>query len=141
VPGTGDSGMERYGEFYSLPAIGNGGRVKVAAHNNLSDCDPETVSRQAGAEEEAAIREYLGKYLPSLKDQPMESHVCLYTLTPDGDFFMGPVPGKPRVVASALAGHGFKFAPVLGEILADFLEEKAPTFDVTMFSPGRFLDV
>lgn len=138
VPRAEEVDDQRYGEFYSLPVIGDGGRVKVAAHNGLIDCDPETASREVAAEEDAAIREFLEKYLPWLKDRPMESHVCLYTLTPDGDFFLGPIPGQRRVFAAALAGHGFKFAPVIGEILADLLEEKTPAFDVKMFSPGRF---
>ena len=138
VPRGGGSAAEGYGEFYALPVIDEGGRVKVAAHNNLSDCDPETMNRQVMVEEVLAIREFLGKYLPSLMGRPMKSHVCLYTLTPDGDFFLGSLPGKMRMAAAALAGHGFKFAPVIGEILADFLEEKTPMFDVKMFSPARF---
>jgi sarcosine oxidase len=138
VPRAEEVGGQQYAEFYSLPVIEEGGCVKVAPHNGLLDCDPETMSREVAAGEAPAIRDFLGKYLPSLKDRPTENHVCLYTLTSDGDFFLGPIPEKKRVFAAALAGHGFKFAPVIGEILADFLEDKKPAFDVEMFSPGRF---
>ncbi len=41
--------------------------------------------------------------------------------------------------SQARFGHGFKFAPVLGEILADMIEGNAPAYDVTMFSPSRFI--
>ncbi len=138
VPRAEGSTADGYGEFYALPVIGDRRCVKVAAHNDLSDCDPETINREVTVEEKAAMGKFIGKYIPSLMGRPMRSHVCLYTLTPDGDFFLGPIPGQIRVVAAALAGHGFKFAPVLGEILADFLEDKTPTFDVKMFSPARF---
>jgi glycine/D-amino acid oxidase-like deaminating enzyme len=44
------------------------------------------------------------------------------------------------VAAAALAGHGFKFAPVIGEILADMLQGRTPAFETAMFSPRRFGD-
>jgi N-methyl-L-tryptophan oxidase len=62
----------------------------------------------------------------------------MYTLTPDGEFTLGPLPDHDNVFIVTLAGHGFKFAPVLGEILADMLKGKAAVYDVTMFSPSRF---
>jgi sarcosine oxidase len=65
--------------------------------------------------------------------------LCMYTLTPDGEFSLGALPEHDNVFIAALAGHGFKFAPVLGEILADMLEGNAPAYDVTMFSPSRFI--
>ena len=66
------------------------------------------------------------------------TNICMYTLTPDGEFSLGALPDHDNVFIAALAGHGFKFAPVLGEILADMLEENAPAYDVTRFSPSRF---
>ena len=126
-------------EFYTLPLTRTGGRVKVAFHNGLADCDPATMARVVTATEVAEIRTYLGEYLPALAEGDIASHVCLYTQTPDGDFYLGPVPGQTHVLAVALAGHGFKFAPVLGEILADLLTGRQPAFEIDMFSPGRFL--
>ncbi|CAB1077359.1 hypothetical protein D1AOALGA4SA_5148 [Olavius algarvensis Delta 1 endosymbiont] len=51
---------------------------------------------------------------------------------------MGTLPDHDNVLIAALAGHGFKFAPVLGEILADMLEGNESAYDVAMFSPSRF---
>ncbi|HLB55698.1 MAG TPA: FAD-dependent oxidoreductase, partial [Gemmatimonadales bacterium] len=69
-----------------------------------------------------------------------ESAVCLYTNTPSGDFLLDRHPGDPRVIlASPCSGHGFKFAPVLGEVIADLVEERAPRFDLTPFRLERFL--
>jgi glycine/D-amino acid oxidase-like deaminating enzyme len=59
-------------------------------------------------------------------------------MTPDGHFYLGRRPGSEHVYGVALAGHGFKFAPVLGEILADLLTDVSPQFDTAMFSPDRF---
>jgi sarcosine oxidase len=127
-----------YREFYALPVTRADGRVKVAFHNGLADCNPTTMDRQVTAAEVAEIRLFLGKYLPALAGCDITSNVCLYTQTPDGDFYLGPVPGQAHVLVVALAGHGFKFAPVLGEILADLLTGRPPTFEIDLFSPGRF---
>jgi len=59
-------------------------------------------------------------------------------MTPDGHFYLGKRPGTNNVFGVALAGHGFKFAPVLGEILADLMMGMTPAFDIDLFSPNRF---
>ena len=84
------------------------------------------------------MRAMLTRFLPPLSDQPMTSDTCMYTLTPDDHFFLGPLPQNENVFAVALAGHGFKFAPLLGEILADLLEGRIPVIDMGLFSPVRF---
>jgi sarcosine oxidase len=138
LPVPGQTDAPAYREFYSLPVIRTGGRVKVAPHNNLADCDPATTPRNVSPKEVAHIRTFLSQYIPSIAKRAICSNVCLYTLTPDGEFSLGPLPGYENVLSASLAGHGFKFAPVLGEVLADMLTETAPAFDVTMFSPNRF---
>jgi sarcosine oxidase len=127
-----------YREFYCLPVTTHGTGVKVAAHNNLSDCDPERLRPSATAAEKAAVEAFLEAYLPSLAGRPAKIEMCLYTQTPDGDFWMGPLPEQPDVFACALAGHGFKFAPVLGEILAEMLTGGSPAFDIGCFAASRF---
>jgi glycine/D-amino acid oxidase-like deaminating enzyme len=59
-------------------------------------------------------------------------------MTSDGHFYLGKRPGSENVYAVALAGHGFKFAPALGEILADLMADESPDVDIAMFSPDRF---
>ena len=127
-----------YREFYTLPAIKPGGRVKAAFHNHLADGDPEHPSPAVSMAEETAMRAMLERFLPPLSDRPMTSDTCMYTLTPDDHFVLGPLPQNENVFAVALAGHGFKFAPVLGEILADLLEGITPAMDMGFFSPERF---
>jgi sarcosine oxidase len=125
-------------EFYALPAVKTGGRVKAAFHNGLADADPDTPPPVVSKDELAAIQSVLARFIPSLAGRPVTSDTCMYTLTPDDHFLLGPLPGHENVFAVALSGHGFKFAPLLGELLADAIQGLPPAVDVTMFSPRRF---
>jgi sarcosine oxidase len=129
----------KYNEFYSIPITRSGGRVKVAAHNCLEDCDPNRLDEEVSTQEVQGIMKFIKDYIPTLKNFDFFSNICMYTLTPDGEFSLGALPDHDNVFIAALAGHGFKFAPVLGEILADMLEGNTPAYDVTMFSPSRFI--
>ncbi|NJK43436.1 MAG: FAD-dependent oxidoreductase [Pleurocapsa sp. SU_196_0] len=61
--------------------------------------------------------------LPGVSNQPEQVQTCLYTDTPDADFVVDRVPGAPQVVTvSACSGHGFKFAPIIGELVVGLLE-------------------
>jgi sarcosine oxidase len=63
----------------------------------------------------------------------------MYTNTPDGHFVVGRHPRHPQVVvACGFSGHGFKFAPVIGEIVADLVIDGTTTHPVGLFDPGRF---
>jgi sarcosine oxidase len=64
---------------------------------------------------------------------------CMYTLTPDHHFVIGPHPQHPQVtIASPCSGHGFKFASVVGEILADLAIDGATRHPIDLFKPSRF---
>jgi sarcosine oxidase len=138
VPMADGTGSDTFWEHYALPVTHTGGRVKVAAHNHLMDGDPLTEDRTVTPREVADIRRFMTHCIPSLAAGDIRSDVCFYAMTPDGDFVLGPLPGHPNVFTVALAGHGFKFAPVLGEIMADMLTGHKPAFDVARFAPGRF---
>jgi sarcosine oxidase len=62
---------------------------------------------------------------------------CQYTLTPDRDFVMAPVPGHERVVVGLGAAHGFKFVPTFGRVLADLVTTGQTTSDVSAFGLDR----
>lgn len=129
---------QRYREFYSLPVIGPRSRIKAAFHNELDDCDPATLIREVSKIEVDKITAVISQFLPGLRDYPITSEVCLYTMTPDGHFYLGKIPESNHVFGVALAGHGFKFAPVIGEILADLMLDIPPSVDISLFSPDRF---
>ena len=65
--------------------------------------------------------------------------MCLYTLSPDRHFIIDRHPDSERVVfAAAFSGHGFKFAPVVGEVLADLAEHGRTDWSIGLFRLDRF---
>ena len=128
-------------EMYAMPITEPGGRLKFAAHNMLKDCDPDTVERSVRPTEQDEARRLLSTTIPDLARQDMTSDTCFYTMTPDREFAMGPLPEQPEVLVGAFAGHGFKFAPVLGEMLADMAMGNHPCFDAGIFAPDRFQEM
>jgi len=77
--------------------------------------------------------------LPDLDDEPVRVETCRYTNTPDEDFVIGHHPRFRQIVlASACSGHGFKFAPLLGNVLAGLCVDEDSGIDLAMFDPERF---
>jgi sarcosine oxidase len=121
---------------YGLPSLD--GAVKAAQHHGDEPADPDAGAAAVRADEIAAMRAWLSRRLPGLGDW-LGSKPCLYTLTPDGHFVLGPHPEHPNVaVACGFSGHGFKFAPVVGQILADLAEHGKTRHPIQLFDPGRF---
>lgn len=126
------------GVFYALPPAGDGAGIKVAVHHDGDTTTPESVDRTASPAEIAAARSLLDRYVPSLAGPHRRAAVCLYTNSPDGQFVIDRHPRCPAVVvASPCSGFGFKFASVVGEILADLLQDRPPAFDLVPFRAGR----
>ncbi|HAH49321.1 MAG TPA: N-methyl-L-tryptophan oxidase, partial [Planctomycetaceae bacterium] len=77
--------------------------------------------------------------MPGLSPQPVRHAVCMYTRTPDGHFIVDRHPVNQRVVYGAgFSGHGFKFASVIGEILADLAVTGATSLPIEFLSAQRF---
>jgi sarcosine oxidase len=129
----------RHGIHYGLPPFGGAG-IKVAKHHHRDEkVDPDEHDRTVSAADEVLIRAALADHLPGANGRLLNAKTCLYTMTPDGDFIIDRLPGAPQViVASPCSGHGFKFAPVIGEILADLATSGARRHDLARFSLARF---
>jgi sarcosine oxidase len=85
------------------------------------------------------VRAAVAEHLPAANGRLIKAKTCLYTMTPDGDFIIDRLPGVPQiVVASPCSGHGFKFAPATGEILADLATGGTPAHDISRFTLARF---
>jgi sarcosine oxidase len=67
----------------------------------------------------------------------VRSKTCLYTLTPDRDFVLDALPIHPDVFIGLGAGHGFKFAPSFGRILADLATTGTTSSDIRAFAIDR----
>ena len=122
--------------FYGFPDQGRG--VKVAIHHEGAAVDPDTIDRNVGSSEVDELLEILSSTVPSARGPVIESAVCMYTNTPDEDFILDRHPADDRVlVASPCSGHGFKFAPTIGEILVDLATDGGSRFDLSPFRIGR----
>jgi sarcosine oxidase len=118
--------------FYGFPDLGAG--VKLAFHHGGEITAPDRVRRDVGPGEVDAVRAALRRFVPAADGSCRSSVVCLYTNTPDEHFWLDRHPAHDNVwVASPCSGHGFKFAPVIGEILADLVQRKPPRFDLRLF--------
>jgi sarcosine oxidase len=116
--------------------------VKVGLHGSADVCAPETVDRTIDPREELTIRERLADALPLLAGRLLHAETCLYTMTPDENFVIDTHPEFPQVtLAAGFSGHGFKFAGVLGEVLADLATGLKPAYDLELFSLRRFAGV
>jgi sarcosine oxidase len=122
--------------FATQPDVGDG--MKAGIHHEGEMTDPDRVRREPTAEDEAAMRRLVERYLPDAAGRVREARVCLYTNTPDHHFLIDVHPDHPQViVASPCSGHGFKFASVIGEILADLATEGRSRFDLSPFALSR----
>jgi sarcosine oxidase len=118
--------------FYGFPDLGAG--VKLAFHHGGEITDAADVRRDVAPDEVSAVRAALRRFVPAADGPCLSSAVCLYTNAPDEHFWIDRHPAHSNVwVASACSGHGFKFAPVIGEILADLVQRKQPRFDLGLF--------
>ena len=83
--------------------------------------------RTVTSEEEENLRKFLSWAFPKLADAPIVyTRMCMYCETHDGNFWIAPDPEREGlVIAAGDCGHGFKFAPVLGEIIADAVDGKS----------------
>lgn len=113
-------------QFYGFPADDDD-RVKVAFFRSK-------------VKSEAAMREALQPCIPALAEGTLVETVhCRYTLTPDQHFVIGHHPHHSEVViASPCSGHGYKFASVIGEILADLAIDGRTRHPIGLFEPARF---
>ncbi len=87
---------------------------------------PDSPERLVTDEETARLRAFLAGSLPALADAPIvNTRVCLYCDTWDGHFWIAHDPERPGLaLATGGSGHGLKFAPVLGPLIADVVERK-----------------
>jgi sarcosine oxidase len=127
-----------HGIHYGFPPFGDA-TVKVAKHHHRDETvDADTYDRAVSAADERLIRAAIAAHVPAANGPLVAAQTCLYTMMPDGDFLIDRLPGCPQViVASPCSGHGFKFAPVIGEILADLAIDGRTVHDISRFRVTR----
>src|SRR5262249_39977403 len=123
--------------FYGFPDLGDG--VKIGVHHQGETSNPDRLNREIGAEEITRANHLVRCHLPRAAGVLKSATVCMYTNTPDEHFILDMHPEYPQVViASPCSGHGFKFAPVIGEIVAMLMCGQKSSFDLGLFGLERF---
>lgn len=124
--------------FYGFPAL-PAGSVKVAHHHSGEVCAPDTIRRVVDADEVARMQALLAAHLPDAGGQLRQTATCMYTNTPDGHFIIDRHPEwKTVTIACGFSGHGFKFASVVGEVLADLALDGRTRHRIDLFQLARF---
>jgi sarcosine oxidase len=128
------------GHFYQFPVWHVPG-FKIGLYHHLRETgSADALSREPTPADEAILREALSRYFPDADGDCLALRACLFTNTPDEHFIVDTLPGFPEVVvASPCSGHGYKFASVMGDILADLATGRTPAFDLSLFSIARRL--
>ena len=125
---------------YGFPRIE--GRVKAAVfHGGPTVADPDVIQPEATDREIQSVREALAPTFPALSSAPVRATApCFFTNSPDSRFIIGPHPAAPQVlICSPCSGHGFKFAPAIGDIVADLVTTGTSQTDLSPFEVTRFL--
>jgi sarcosine oxidase len=124
-----------FGGFPWLPGEG----LKIGRHDAGEACTPGNVRRQVDRSEVEALRAVLDRYMPGAAGTVRGVSTCLYTNTPDRHFIVDRHPTHPQVLyACGFSGHGFKFASVMGETLADLALDGATHHPIGFLSAARF---
>ena len=127
------------GRYYGFPSHAVPGFKIGRAHHLLQKVDPDAINREVHPEDEDILRQAVNRYFPLAAGKLLDGKTCMYTNTPDEHFMIGTLDGQPQVsVAAGFSGHGFKFASVIGEIMADLAQSGATEHDINLFRLDRF---
>ncbi|MCS6776847.1 MAG: N-methyl-L-tryptophan oxidase [Chloroherpetonaceae bacterium] len=139
LPGRFPVWIDAVANAYGFPVTEAGAGLKIGLHDRGAVVAPDTVEREVTESDRESVRRYAaGRFGPEVSGVVVYEKVCLYTSTPDEDFVVDAVPGLPGAfVISACSGHGFKFAPLMGQIAVDLVEDRNVR-DLTRFRTGRW---
>ncbi|SLJ92606.1 FAD-dependent oxidoreductase [Arthrobacter sp. P2b] len=125
-PGTGGDYQGWYSPVYGMHTPGEG--IKAGWHGVGPVVDPDRRSFQPEPRQLAALQDYARTWLPGVDADSFEAISCTYTTTPDEDFILDRI--GPVVIGAGFSGHGFKFTPVVGRILADLATGTRPAPEI-----------
>jgi len=127
------------GRYYGFPVFAVPG-FKFGRYHHFEEAgQAEYLSREAFREDEEVLRDFAARYFPDGAGPTMILKACLFTNSPDRHFIIDLHPAYPQVaIAAGFSGHGFKFASVVGEIMADLAAEGKTRYPIALFRPDRF---
>jgi sarcosine oxidase len=122
--------------FYGFPIYGEKG-VKVGQDVGGKEVTAETRTFKTDIAALRRVKTFLKRYLPSALGPRIYTKSCLYTLTPDRDFVIDTMPEHPNISIAIGAGHGFKFASLIGRILSELAIQGRTDYDIRPFRIDR----
>ena len=129
---------EQFGDVYGFPTL-DGVSVKVGRHHAGDFTDPDHIKSRVDEVDVDPLRLMAATFMRGVSGHVARTVTCMYTNTPDHDFVIDFSPRDKRVVVlSPCSGHGFKFAPVIGDIAADLVCDGETKRDISRFSATRF---
>ncbi len=125
---------------YGMASNFNSG-VKVGLHGGKQVRLPSEIDYEPDTQLQAQVKQFTQRHMPDVLGLRY-ARVCLYTMTPDEHFIIDRHPQHPHIVfGGGCSGHAFKFAPLLGRILADLAVQGKTSYDIHLFSANRFSSV
>jgi sarcosine oxidase len=122
--------------FYGLPVFGEAG-PKVAQDVGGDEISIESRTFEPNPETHRRVTGFMARYLPAALGPEILTKTCPYTMPPDREFVIGPVPGHPNVLVALGAAHGYKFASLFGKILSELACDGTTEHDIARFGMDR----
>lgn len=122
--------------FYSIPDFGDG--FKAGLHHSGRTGDAHLEWEAVSSDDTDTVAKELAIYAPGAVGPLRTSMPCFYTTTADQHFAIGPLPWAPNIIlAAACSGHGFKFAPAIGEAVSQMARGLPTELPMDVFDVGR----
>lgn len=122
--------------FYGLPVYGEVA-TKFGQHVGGHEVTADTRTFVPDPQRQQRYRQFLRRHLPGFAGPELYTKTCLYTIPPDQNFVLDTLPDHPQIAAAVGAGHAYKFAALLGKILAELAVDGESAFPLDAFSITR----
>lgn len=128
------------GDWYGMPSL-DGKFLKIGEHNHLSENIAPDHESMPNKKDQDLLNSFVRKYTKDINPRPASMAVCKYTLTTNEHFIMDTHPEYEGVyIFSCCSGHGFKYAPVYGEIALSFVQNAKYELDLSLFSLKKHIN-
>ena len=126
------------GEFYGMPAVTDVG-LKIGLSGGSDVTTARTIRRTIDDSEIDFLRNILDTYMPGASGRELQRITCMCTYTPDKDFIVDRHPDHPQILfGCGFSGRGYKFAPTIGEMLAELAIDGTTSHNIDFMSADRF---
>lgn len=127
-----------HGQFYGFPNTHQRG-LKIAEHTGgLELHDPARLGEQTQSDDRSRVESFAKEYVNDDQLSHLDTSHCMYTMTTDSHFLVDRSPDDEDIwIAAGFSGHGFKFAPAIGEALSQWIVDGQPQIDLDFLSIKR----